>query len=132
NSDCNCGTVNYGCVGAPAATVAPGAPAAPAEKLDSKPTEKKQETRSAAPATIIVSLPANAKLTIDDSMTASTSAHRVFVSPALPIGREFSYTLKAEFTKDGKPFVVSKDVAVRAGAEVEVTFEASLTGVASR
>jgi len=130
NWDCNCGTVmSSGCYGG---TVVPTAPAAPAEKLDQKPVEQKKETRSAAPVTIIVSLPTDATLTIDDAVTSSKSSRRVFVSPALPIGREFSYTLKATFTKDGKPVVVSKDVVVHAGEEVAVKMDASLTGVASR
>ncbi len=134
-----CGSVNYGCcggwscVGAPVAPVAPGAaPSAPAEKLEQKPVEKKEEVRTAAPATLIVSVPAEATLTIDDAATASKAARRVFVSPSLPAGREFVYTLKAEFSKDGKPVIVTRDVTVTAGAEIEVTLDTGLAGVASR
>jgi uncharacterized protein (TIGR03000 family) len=99
---------------------------------DKKPVSGKEGAQSAAPATIIVSLPADAKLFVDDAATVSTSSRRSFVSPTLPVGREFSYTLKAQYTKDGKPVVVTKDVAVRAGAEIEVTMDANLAGVASR
>jgi len=87
----------------------------------------------AAPATIIVNLPAEAKLTIDDAATKQTSARRVFVSPTLNAGESYSYTLKAEFVAEGKPVVQSKTVTVTAGIETAVSFTASdLAGVASR
>ena len=82
-------------------------------------------------ATIVVSLPADAKLTIDDEATASTSDRRVFVSPSLPTGKDFYYTLKAEITVEGKAQVVSQVVKVRAGEESRVTLAAA-TGVAER
>jgi uncharacterized protein (TIGR03000 family) len=98
------------------------------------PAEKKvsEEISTSAPATLVVNLPADAKLLIDDAATTSTSTRRIFVSPKLPVGQEFTYSLKAEFTKNGKPVVVSKEVSVRAGAEVNVTIEAAIAGVVSR
>ena len=84
-----------------------------------------------APATIVVSLPADAKLTIDGEATTSTSAQRVFVSPNLPVGKEFHYMLKAEIMVKGKPVVVSESVAVKAGEESRITLSAP-TGVAAR
>jgi uncharacterized protein (TIGR03000 family) len=122
---CNGG---WSCGGGMPAPVAPATiPVAPEEKK----MEKKTEANS-APAILTVTVPADAKLLIDDAATVSTSTRRVFVSPNLPAGREFSYTLKATYTKDGKPVVVTKDVAVRAGAEISVTMEADLASVASR
>ena len=82
-------------------------------------------------ATIVVSLPADAKLMIDDQPTTSTSDHRVFVSPSLTAGKDFTYTLKAEIAVNGKPMVVSKVVTVRAGEESQVTLAAP-AGVAER
>ncbi len=84
-----------------------------------------------APATIVVSLPADAKLTIDGEATTSTSAQRVFVSPNLPVGKEFHYMLKAEIMVKGKPVVVTESVAVKAGEESRITLSAP-TGVAAR
>ena len=104
----------------------------PGEKIEKKPAEKGVEMQTAAPATLIVSLPAEAKLLIDNAVTTSTSTRRVFVSPTLPAGREFTYSLKAEFVKNGKPVVVNQDVIVRAGAEITVTMEEGLANVASR
>lgn len=84
-----------------------------------------------APATIVVSLPADAKLTIDDAATVSTSERRIFVSPNLPTGQEFHYTLKAEVQVDGKAQQVTKVVTVRAGEQTEIQLAAPV-GVASR
>ena len=84
-----------------------------------------------AAATLVVSLPADATLTIDDQPTTSTSDHRVFVSPELATGKDYSYTLKAKISVNGQPTVVSKTVTVRAGEETQVTLTAP-TGVAER
>ncbi len=84
-----------------------------------------------APATLVVSLPADAVLTIDDQPTTSTSDHRVFVSPNLTTGKDYSYTLKAEVSVNGQSTVVSKVVTVRAGEETQVTLTTP-TGVAER
>ncbi len=64
------------------------------------------------------------KLTIDGEATTSTSTQRVFVSPALETGRDYHYTVKVEFVKEGKVVSVSKEVAVRAGNETRVTLDA--------
>jgi uncharacterized protein (TIGR03000 family) len=70
---------------------------------------------------------------IDDAATTSKSAQRVFVSPSLNPGREYHYTLKAEWVRDGKPVVVSKEIAVRAGQETRVQIAAEQpASVASR
>jgi len=82
-------------------------------------------------ALIVVSLPADAKLTIDGEATTSTSDKRVFLSSNLPTGQEFHYTLKAEVVVNGKSVEVSKVVTVRAGEETNVTLAAP-TAVAER
>jgi uncharacterized protein (TIGR03000 family) len=107
----------------------------PGKKDEGKPEDVKKpksEVMVPAPATIIVSLPANATLTIDDAATASTASPRVFTSPVLPAGRDFHYTLKAQIVRDGKTVVVSKEVTVRAGQTTRATMEAGLASVASR
>jgi len=87
----------------------------------------------AAPATITVTLPANAKLSIDGMATTSTSTRRTFVSPALERGKTYSYTLEASVTRSGKPVTWSQKVSVRAGQESRVNLTPPVaTGVASR
>jgi uncharacterized protein (TIGR03000 family) len=85
-----------------------------------------------APATIVVSLPADAKLLVDGAPTTSTSALRTFESPALQVGMDHHYTLKAEFARDGKTVSASKRIAVRAGEETRVSFDLPEATVAQR
>ncbi len=116
-----------GCVGGPVY----GAPVIGGPGVEMKKEELKEEI--AAPATLVVKLPAEARLTIDGNPTASTSDVRTFRTPNLPAGREFHYTLQAEVMNNGKPVMMTKTVAVRAGAESQITFDAAeLAAVASR
>jgi uncharacterized protein (TIGR03000 family) len=94
----------------------------PPEKVK-KPPEEKEETLAPAPANILVSLPAEAKLTVDGVATTSTSASRSFVTPVLENGKTYIYTLKAEIVREGKAVTVAKQVEVRAGLTSEVSFE---------
>jgi uncharacterized protein (TIGR03000 family) len=75
---------------------------------------------AAAPATIEVSLPADASVTIDDTITESTSASRKFVTPPLDPDTEYNYTIKVEITRDGRDIIASKQITVRAGEIVKV------------
>lgn len=89
---------------------------------------KKAETKPPAaslptPAKVLVSLPADATLTIDGHATTSTSAQRTFVSPELEAGKDFTYTLKAEMVREGKTVTESKTIVVRAGETTEVSFD---------
>jgi uncharacterized protein (TIGR03000 family) len=81
-------------------------------------------------AAILVHLPADAKLTVDDHATTSTSATREFITPPLERGRIFHYTLKAEFVRGGETIRVEKNVPVRADKETTVTLD--LPGAESR
>jgi uncharacterized protein (TIGR03000 family) len=70
-----------------------------------------------------VTLPADAKLTIDGRPTVSTSETRVFESPSLTPGKTFYYMLKATVDRGGKTETVTKKVAVRAGEDTQVHIE---------
>lgn len=116
-----------GCCGGYACTGCTGgcggmAPAAPAPKAEPAPAPKPVEKGAAmaAPATIVVTLPVDAKLTIDGAATRSTSSVRTFVTPTLDAGNEFSYTLKAEVVRDGQTFSTEQRVTVRAGEESRI------------
>lgn len=97
-----------------------------------KPEEKPADKEINAPATIQVSLPADAKLTIDDAATTSTSANRTFATPSLETGKEYFYTLKAEIVRDGKTVTTTRRVAVKAGELTNVTIEIPAASVAAR
>jgi uncharacterized protein (TIGR03000 family) len=82
-----------------------------------------RQTMGPAPATIIVNLPAEAKLTIDDEPTRSASDERVFISPPLEPGKSYTYVLKAEMERNGEKVKASQNVVVRAGRPSRVTLE---------
>jgi uncharacterized protein (TIGR03000 family) len=85
-----------------------------------------------APATIVVSLPADAKLTVDGNATKSTSERRTFITPAIETGADYVYTLQAEVVRDGRSVIETQQVTVRGGETTQVPFNFSPQGVASR
>jgi len=114
-----------GCTGCTGGMIPPPPPK-PGEKLD-MPKEKKDDKKKdevSAPATIVVSLPADAKVAIDGVATSSTTATRTFVTPELNPVKEFVYVLSAEIVRDGQKLTVSEQVTVRAGEETRVNFAA--------
>jgi uncharacterized protein (TIGR03000 family) len=70
---------------------------------------------------VVVTLPADARLTIDGEPTTATGERRVFETPALSPGWSYHYLLVAEVALDGKPLKMQKRVEVTAGKEVAVT-----------
>jgi uncharacterized protein (TIGR03000 family) len=78
---------------------------------------------ASAPARLIVQLPPDAKLMIDDKATSSTGSKRHYYTPPLPEGLQYVYSLKASFLVDGKMREVNRRVEVRAGQTVSVTFD---------
>jgi uncharacterized protein (TIGR03000 family) len=89
-------------------------------------------TATPTPASVVVELPADAKLVIDDHLTQSMSEVRRFVSPPLPPGKDYHYTLKAEIVREGKPQIQTQQITVRAGEETRVTVQFPSATVASR
>ena len=94
--------------------------------------KKKEEISAMRPASIVVTLPEDATLTFDDEATESTSSRRVFTTPDLVEGKEYSYTLKAEIRRDGRTRVITREVVVRAGEETQVELEFPSSAVAGR
>ncbi len=97
-----------------------------------KPKEKREESLLPAPATIVVDLPADAKLLIENEATTSTGASRVFQSPTLNPGKEYQYTLTAEVIRSGKPVKAEQVVTIKAGQVIPVTLTLPAPGVAQR
>jgi uncharacterized protein (TIGR03000 family) len=104
----------------------------PAPKPKEKEKEKGKEEISTR-AILVVTLPADAKLTVDGEATASTSSQRTFITPELQPGTEYSYVFKAESMKDGKPVVLDeKKVTFKAGETATVTLAPTASSVVSR
>jgi uncharacterized protein (TIGR03000 family) len=116
----------YGSAGCSGTIVVPGSPGMNPE-TPKTPPKVIPKSVSVAPATIVVSLPAGATLTVDGTPTSSTAAQRVLLTPALDMGTTYVYTLQAQLNGQ----VQSQDIQVRAGetTQAEFSFPAS---VASR
>lgn len=73
------------------------------------------------PATIRLLLPyANAQVTVDDQPTRQSGTERVFVSPPLDPGRNFSYTIKTTWQPNNYVTITrTRKVVVQAGQTVE-------------
>jgi uncharacterized protein (TIGR03000 family) len=76
----------------------------------------------AATATVVIKLPADAKLYFDDRPTKQVGAERTYVTPELTPGKEYAYQVKIEYTQDGRIMTQTKSVSVRAGQTSRVEF----------
>jgi uncharacterized protein (TIGR03000 family) len=93
---------------------------------------KSRESLAPAPARLIITLPADAKLMIDDYVARSTAGTRTFVSPPLERGQAYHYTLKAELRRGDEPVTVTREATVRAGQETHVTLDFAGKSVAQK
>lgn len=115
---CNgCHGMSVHCNGCSGYIIVPSGQGAPEPIQQPK---RKQETSASVPATLVVDLPEDARLTIDERPTDSKSPRRIFVTPALPRGVEFTYALKAEIVRAGQTVVTTRQVAVRGGQQTLV------------
>lgn len=72
--------------------------------------------------TVIVKLPADAKLYAEGRPLSQTAGERKFVTPPLPADREAVYTFRVEYTRDGRTVSESQKVQVRPGGTATVEF----------
>jgi uncharacterized protein (TIGR03000 family) len=98
------------------------------------PKEKGKETpkKTSAPATIVVNLPADAKLIVDGNQTTSTTERRTLVTPELPIDAAYIYNMTAEIVREGRSVVETQQVTVRGGETSTVQFTFPTQTVSSR
>ncbi len=78
----------------------------------------------AAPASVTVKLPSNAKLTVND-VAVNVSGQQTFTTPKLEKGKSYFYTVKAEIVREGKTVTETRRVDVAAGKEVTIDFTTS-------
>jgi len=79
-------------------------------------------------ATLVVEVPADARLYINNRMMRGTGAIRTFASPVLESGRNYTYKLVAEVGPKNRTTTISEQVTVRAGQ----TTRARLASVSRR
>jgi len=95
------------------------------EKKEEKKGDKKNEKESGAratQATVVVELPADATMMIDNYVSDLTSDTRTFVTPDLVPNKDYYYTIKAEVMRDGRKVTQSQKIFVRAGRTTRVEF----------
>ncbi len=97
-----------------------------------EPVPAPKKTSLNAPATIVVSLPADARLFVDGAPTNSTTENRSLVTPGLEFGSTYVYTVRAEVVRDGRTVEQTQQVLVRGGETTPVRFDFSTQTVASR
>jgi len=135
SSGCDCGgaVASYGCWGGYTAPTMGGE----APKMMPPPTTEKKTppppptAAIAAPATIVVSLPADATLSFEGVATHSTAAVRQFTTPVLEMGKAYHYTLTAQVVRDGKPVTATEEVTVRAGETTRVELSPAVPAAAA-
>ncbi|MCI0642031.1 MAG: TIGR03000 domain-containing protein [Gemmataceae bacterium] len=86
------------------------------------PAPKEKKKKLDTQARVIVEVPADAKLFIDDQPTIATSTRRVFHTPDLSADRTYFYDLKAEVVRNGQTIVRTQRVMLRAGQDTVATF----------
>jgi uncharacterized protein (TIGR03000 family) len=107
----------------PIAPAAPPVPPEPTPEPVPKPKPVPEPGSAAAPrARLIVEVPADAKLFIDDQLMKTPDARRVFNTPTLAREQAYYYIVRAEVVRDGKTYSETKRVIVRAGQEVKTAF----------
>jgi uncharacterized protein (TIGR03000 family) len=119
--------VRAGPAGGGGADVSPstGAERDAVRDLLKKMRSKSEETRNGGPtpARVTVRLPADAQLWVNDVACPLTSDTRSFVTPRLERGQRYSYTLRAEVRRDGRPVTQTRRVNIAAGRQVNVRFD---------
>lgn len=116
------GAVMPGGAGVMGGGVAPGAGA---EQLDKPKPNKNGDKETMAPtrAKLVVELPADAKLFIDDLPMKTTSGVRAFNTPTLEPGQAYYYMVRIEYVQDGKTVSETRRVIVRAGQVARADFK---------
>jgi len=69
-----------------------------------------------------VKVPADAKVFVNDRPTTSTGSDREYISRDLQPGSGYSYKVRAEFVRNGKPVTEEKTVRMTAGQTSSLTF----------
>jgi uncharacterized protein (TIGR03000 family) len=92
--------------------------APPPKPADGKPGDVKPD----GTAKLIIDIPDNAKVYVDDKPLQAPAGKRSFNTPPLERGVAYYYVFRAEVVVDGKTQSESKRVIVRAGDTSQLTF----------
>jgi uncharacterized protein (TIGR03000 family) len=73
-------------------------------------------------ALLSVKVPADAKVFVNDRPNTSTGIDREYISRELQPSASYSYNIRAEFVRDGKPVTEEKSVRLTAGQTASLNF----------
>ena len=93
--------------------------------------QQEQKTAAKIPANralLMIDLPADAKLFLNDKLTKGESARRYFLTPELKAGTTYSYTLRMEMMRNGAMTSATQMIYFRAGKAVHASFAESAPG----
>lgn len=82
---------------------------------------------------LVVNVPADARVYINDRLTSSTGTRRQFASRGLKPNTPYQYTVRAEIIRDGKTLTDTQVVQLGSGKQAQVAFAfENVTRVASQ
>jgi uncharacterized protein (TIGR03000 family) len=88
---------------------------------DQSPAPTTSLSAATAVAEVDLVVPADSRLWVQDiQMQQQTGTVRLFVSPALPTGREFRYRVRATYQDQGREMTTTRMLTVRAGERLQV------------
>jgi uncharacterized protein (TIGR03000 family) len=98
-----------------------------AEELGKPKPNKNGDKESMTPtrARLIVEVPPDARLFIDDMPVKANPGVQTFDTPALEPGRLFYYVVRVEAMRDGQPVSQTRRIIVRSGQVARADFKAS-------
>jgi uncharacterized protein (TIGR03000 family) len=68
--------------------------------------------------------PPNAEISFEESKTAQIGSSRLYVSPPLVPGENYTYTIRVSWKENGGEVTKTRKVGVRAGDRLSVVFRA--------
>jgi uncharacterized protein (TIGR03000 family) len=108
-------------------TVAPNGGTKEAPEKLAPPSKQDQSSR----AKVIIDVPAQAKLYIDDQPMSNKTGQRTFVTPPLERGQTYFYDVKIVLIVDGQEKVQTQRVVLRAGEVAAANFSSAPSGTAT-
>jgi len=90
------------------------------ELTPAAPTEAPKATDNSAQ--IEVTLPAEARVFVNNRLTKSTGSHRQYLSAGLRPGGVYAYHIRVEYRHQGKKVVALKTVRMHAGQRISLDF----------
>lgn len=100
-----------------------GTPADPMKKVGAAESDR---------AHLVIEVPVDAKLYIDDQLMKTTSEKRIFNTPKLDKGQTYYYMLRVEVAREGVTHSESRRVLIKAGDDIQQAFTETTIAVASR